>query len=131
MRIAFLILPILLLGAVSAAAEEAALPPEVALSKAKLTGGRVEGLDEALEKTREAVAHCVAVHGGLTGDSGRLDVQFLVRDRGRAEGVEVMRAQRVTGEAATCVQRLLKNRLIGTPSDDPVGVLYAYKFSKR
>ena len=74
---------------------------------------------------------CVAGHGGVSGDAGRIDVQFLVRERGRAEGVEVARTQKVTEEAAVCVQKLLKNRPIGKASDDPVAVFYAYKLKRR
>ncbi|MBM4374752.1 MAG: hypothetical protein FJ095_06685 [Deltaproteobacteria bacterium] len=126
-----LLLAALLLGAVTAHAEEAVAPPEVSLSKPKLTGGTIGELEAALERTREGVASCVSTHGGLSGDAGRLDVQFLVRERGRAEGVEVTRAQKVSTEAAQCVQKLLRNRPIGTPTDDPVGVLYAYKLRRR
>jgi len=131
MRFASLIVAALLLGHVSAAAEEAGPPPEVSLSKPKVSGGKVDGLEEAIEKTREGVAGCVAGHGGVSGDAGRIDVQFLVRERGRAEGVEVARTQKVTEEAALCVQKLLKNRPIGKASDDPVAVFYAYKLKRR
>ncbi len=113
------------------ATQNPAAAPEVTLGSPKLTGGKVAALDEALEKTRDAVAQCVAQNGGLSGDAGRLDVQFLVRERGRAEGVEVTRAQHVTDAAGHCVQKLLKNRWIGTPSDDPVGVSFSYKLKKR
>ena len=53
MRFASLIVAALLLGHVSAAAEEAGPPPEVSLSKPKVSGGKVDGLEEAIEKTRE------------------------------------------------------------------------------
>ncbi|MBM4360326.1 MAG: hypothetical protein FJ096_19645 [Deltaproteobacteria bacterium] len=119
------------LVAVSALAGEAAPPVDVSVTKPKLLGGTVSALADALDKTRDGVAGCVAAHGGLGGESGRLEVQFLVRDRGRAEGVEVMRVQRVSPEAAQCVQRFLKNRLIGSPSDDPVGVVFAYKLKRK
>ncbi len=131
MRLPFLLLPVVLFGAAGVKAEESTAGPDVQLSKAKLIGGRVEGLEEALEKTRDLVAMCVATHGGLVGDAGRLDVQLLVRDRGRAEGVEVGRAQHVSEDAVTCVRKLLKNRFIGTPTNDPVGVHYVYKLLKR
>ncbi len=113
------------------AAQAPAAAPDVTLGAPKVTGGTVRALDEALDKTRDAVAQCVAQNGGLSGDSGRIDVQFLVRERGRAEGVEVTRAQRVNEAAGHCVQKLLKNRWIGTPSDDPVGVAFSYKLKKK
>jgi hypothetical protein len=131
MRLAPALLFAFLLGVATAHAEEAEAPPEVALSKPKLTGGTVTDLETALDRTRDGVASCVSTHGGLSGDAGRLDVQFLVRERGRAEGVEVTRAQKVSSEAAQCVQKLLRNRPIGVPTDDPVGVIYAYKLRRR
>jgi hypothetical protein len=105
--------------------------PEVAVTTPKLSGGTVASLEEALDKTRDPVAQCVAQHGGLDGDTARIDVQFLVRDRGRAEGVEIVRAQRVREEATRCVQKLLKNRWIGMPSEDPVGVSFSYKLKRK
>lgn len=130
-RASALVLGLSLLGVAPALAEEAPGIPEVELSKPKLTGGKVEALEDALDKTREGVAACVTSHGGLAGDAGRLEVQFLVRDRGRAEGVEVTRAQRVSPEAAQCVRKFLRNRPIGLPSEDPVGVIYAYKLRRK
>lgn len=131
MRATSAALLLLLLASAPARAEESAPAPEVQLGKPKLMGGTVTGLDEALEKTRDGVAACVASHGGLDGEAGRVDVQFLVRERGKAEGVEVTRAQKVSEEAALCVQRLLKNRAIGKASDDPVGVVYSYRLKRR
>lgn len=110
---------------------ESDAPFDVSTTKPKLMGGTVTLLDEALDKTREGVANCIASNGGLMGSTGKLDVQFLVRDRGRAEGVEAVRAQRVSGNAATCVRKFLRNRHIGTPSDDPVGVVFTYTFKRR
>jgi hypothetical protein len=75
------------------------------------------------ERLRRCVAwKRVAEHGGLTGATGTLKMQFLVRARGRAEGVEVMSAKGLTADAASCVRVLLKNKPIGPPRADPVGV---------
>lgn len=105
--------------------------PEVTLTPAKLTGGTVPAVDEALDKTREPVAQCVAQNGGVAGAAGRIDVQLLVRERGRAEGVDIARAQHVGEAAQRCVLKLLKNRWLGTPSDDPVAVAFSYKLKKK
>jgi hypothetical protein len=45
-----------------------------------------------------------------------------VRARGRAEGVEVTGARGVSADASACVRVLLKNKAIGAPTADPVGV---------
>ncbi len=55
-------------------------------------------------------------------------VQFLVRLRGRAEGVEVLGARGVSSEAAGCVRHLIKNKAIGAPTADPVGVTVVITF---
>jgi hypothetical protein len=52
-------------------------------------------------------------------------VEFLVRARGKAEGVEV-KPQGAPQAAAQCVRALLKNRTIGIPSADPTGVTVVY-----
>ena len=78
--------------------------------------------EKALTGAATDIAKCVAEHGGLTGATGTLKMQFLVRARGRAEGVEVMSAKGITADAASCVRVLLKNKPIGPPRADPVGV---------
>jgi hypothetical protein len=113
-----------------AAADDNAALVEVTLSAPKLFGGTVQSLDASLERTRIGVADCVVHHGGMTSERGRLDMQFLVRERGRAEGVEVLRAQGVSEAASACVRKLFKNRFIGMPSDDPVGVSFSYKLKR-
>jgi hypothetical protein len=97
-------------------------PPVVEIGAAKFESGDVPKADKALGKLAGDIAQCVAEHGGLTGDAGTLKVTFLVRARGRAEGVEVSGAKGVTAEATACVRVLLKNKAIGAPTADPVGV---------
>jgi hypothetical protein len=65
---------------------------------------------------------CIADHGGLSGKRGKIKLQFLVRSRGRAEGVEILSAAGVTDEATACIADRLKNRVVGPPTADPVGV---------
>ncbi|WP_437303889.1 hypothetical protein [Sorangium sp. So ce388] len=84
--------------------------------------GDVPNVAKRLEKVSTDLAQCVADHGGLSGVSGSVKIQFLVRVRGRAEGVEILEARGVTSDAQRCIRQFLKNRAIGTPSADPVGV---------
>ena len=97
-------------------------PPLVEISAAKFESGEVPRADKALGKLAGDIAKCVGDHGGLSGDAGSLKVQFLVRARGRAEGVEVTGARGVSAEASACVRVLLKDKAIGAPTADPVGV---------
>ena len=103
-------------------AERAGPPPLVEIGSPAFENGQVPRVEKALTKASDAIGKCVGEHGGLTAAVGSMKVQFLVRARGRAEGVEVLSAKGVTAEAKECVRLLLKNRAIGAPSADPVGV---------
>ena len=38
------------------------------------------------------------------------------------EGVEIERSRGISSDAAACVKKLLKNKAVGAPTSDPVGV---------
>jgi hypothetical protein len=97
-------------------------PPEVELGTPSFENGEVPKAEKFLTSNSEKIAKCIAEHGGLTAPTGKLKLQFLVRARGRAEGVEILDAKGVRDEAADCVRVLLKNRVVGPPTADPVGV---------
>jgi hypothetical protein len=100
----------------------------VEIGAPKFESGEVSRVERSLGKASADLARCVAEHGGLAGDSGTLKVQFLVRARGRAEGVEVLAAKGIGAEASGCVRQRLKNRAIGAPTADPVGVTVVITF---
>jgi hypothetical protein len=99
-----------------------ALPPLVELKEPEFMNGDVPKVGKRMEKAISDVAKCVADNGGLSGASGSIKLQFLVRPRGRAEGVEILSAKGVSAEAQRCVRLLLKDKPVGAPSADPVGV---------
>jgi hypothetical protein len=101
--------------------------PSVEIGAPKFENGEVTKVEKSLGKASPDLARCVADHGGLSGDA-TVKIQFLVRSRGRAEGVEVASAKGVSGEAAACVRQVLKNRAIGAPTADPVGVTVTIAF---
>jgi hypothetical protein len=103
-------------------------PPEVTVGPPSFENGEVKTLEKALTKISADIGKCVAEGGGLSGASGMVRLQFLVRARERAEGVEVLGQKGVTPAAASCVQNLLKNRWVGAPSADPVGVTVELRF---
>jgi hypothetical protein len=107
-----------------------AAPPTVVVGDPSFTNGDVTHVASQLAKSTARVARCVADNGGLLADSGEMRVQFLVRVRGRAEGVEVLSHDGVDPKAGACVRKLLKDWRIGTPSDDPVGVAFRYRFTR-
>jgi len=65
---------------------------------------------------------CVRDHGGLKGETGELQVRFLVRERGRAEGVVVSKRSGISEDAARCVADVIDRRLVGSPEAPMVGV---------
>ncbi|APR81566.1 Hypothetical protein A7982_06915 [Minicystis rosea] len=103
-------------------------PPLVEIGAPKFENGEVTKVEKSLGKATADIAKCIADHGGVTGDAGSMKIQFLVRSRGRAEGVEVLSAKNVSSEASSCVRVLLKNKAIGAPSADPVGVTVTITF---
>ena len=106
-------------------APAAAVPGKAArasVGEPKFEGGDVPKAKGALDKLGKAMAKCVSEHGGLHGSKGSLDVQFLVRAQGIAEGVDVLSAVGVDDDAKKCVRDALKKKTMGPPSADPVGV---------
>jgi len=103
-------------------------PPTVEIGAPRFDNGQVTKVDKSLGKHAADLARCVADHGGVSGDAGSMKIQFLVRSRGRAEGVEVLASKGVSAEASACVRVLLKNKAIGAPSADPVGVTVVIGF---
>jgi hypothetical protein len=102
--------------------------PVVEMKTPKFENGDVPKAEKALSgaKVLDAIAKCVSDAGGLTGKTGSLKVELLVRAQGKAEGVEVTPTG-VPQEGAKCVRALFKNRNVGTPSADPVGVTVVYQ----
>jgi hypothetical protein len=105
-------------------------PPLVAFNAPKFEGGEVPRAEKFLNGVLEGMGKCVADNGGLKGDKGKLEISFLVRARGRAEGVEIASAKGIGADAANCIRLLLKNRAVGAPSADPVGVTVTFTLEK-
>ena len=97
---------------------------------AQVRGRRGPSRRKIVNGLLEGIGKCVAEHGGLKGAKGKLELTFLVRARGRAEGVEIDNAKGISEEAASCVRLLVKNRAVGAPSADPVGVKATFSFER-
>lgn len=105
-------------------------PPVVTASAPKFEGGEVPRAEKFINGQIEGIAKCIATNGGLEGKKGSLKITFLVRVRGRAEGVEVASSKGISDDAASCIRVLLKNRAVGAPSADPVGVTVTFTLEK-
>jgi hypothetical protein len=74
-----------------------------------------------LKKPLDRYAQCVENNGGLAGDSGQVTLRFLVRERGRAEGVAVKDRRGVSLVAAKCIADVIDRRYVGYPAAPIVG----------
>lgn len=81
-----------------------------------------------LRRVNDRYAQCVANNGGLEGEQGRVTVRFLVRERGRAEGVAVKERQGVSLAAAKCVAEVVDRRFVGYPAAPIVGATLSIDF---
>src|SRR5690606_16283445 len=107
------------------------LPPGVTTGEVKFINGEVPKVESFLGKMHKPVAQCVADHGGVAKDRGKIEIQFLVRLQGKAEGVEVLKRDGVGEEAERCIRQAFKGKWVGTPTSDPTGVQFTYELERR
>ncbi len=84
-----------------------------------------------LSVARDKFADCVKNNGGLSHDSGEVQVRFLVRGRGRAEGVSVQKRVGVSSSGARCVANVVDRRFVGVPESPLVGATVTVKFRTK
>lgn len=83
-----------------------------------------------LGAARDKYVKCVKDNGGLQEKEGEVQVRFLLRQRGRAEGVSVAKRVAVSAEAARCVSDIVDRRYVGVPDSPIVGATVVIKFAK-
>lgn len=83
-----------------------------------------------LSQPKSRYIKCIADHGGLKDKTGEVDVRFLVRSKGIAEGVSVQKRMNVSAEAARCVAEVVDRRRVGVPDAPLVGATVVIKFEK-
>jgi hypothetical protein len=83
-----------------------------------------------LGQARDRYAKCVSDNGGLKEGAGEVQIRFLVRQRGRAEGVSVAKRVGVSAEAARCVSEIVDRRYVGVPEAPIMGATVTIKFVK-
>lgn len=113
-------------------AGQAEAPPEprptrVSLDSVTFGNGEVPRAQRSLERLADKeLSACATENGGVSGQ-GTVELKFLVRARGRAEGVELGRTRNVPPEVAKCLAFTLARRPVGAPSDEPVFVTAKFK----
>jgi len=83
-----------------------------------------------LGAARDRYVKCVKDNGGLSEKEGEVQVRFLLRQRGRAEGVSVAKRSGVSAEAARCISDIVDRRYVGVPEAPIVGATVVIKFAK-
>lgn len=83
-----------------------------------------------LGAAKDRYVKCVNDNGGLKDAIGEVQVRFLLRPQGRAEGVSVAKRAGVSAEAARCVSEVVDRRYVGIPDSPTVGATVVIKFAK-
>jgi hypothetical protein len=111
-------------------ASTAARPVVVVLEGPAFDGGDVPRAAAALDRMKGAFTKCASVENALTKSEASIDLRFLVRAPGRAEGVDVDKARGVSADVVRCMTSVLARSYVGVPSDDPVGVAVTVRVRK-
>jgi hypothetical protein len=70
---------------------------------------------------KDKYVQCVNQNGGLSSKQAKVVVRFLVRERGRAEGVSVKSHSGMSAAAAQCIAEVVNLRYVGYPAAPIVG----------
>ncbi len=91
--------------------------------------GKLPQAHTKLASARNRFEDCVRQNGGLSDRTGEVHVRFLVRERGRAEGVSVAKRRGLTEKAARCVADVVDRRSVGIPDEPIVGATVVVNFT--
>jgi hypothetical protein len=108
-----------------------ARPVVVTLEGPVFDGGDVPRAAAALDRMKVAFGKCASVENALTKSEASIDLRFLVRAPGRAEGVDVDKARGLSADVVRCMTTALARSYVGAPSDDPVGVAVTVRVRKE
>lgn len=93
-------------------------------------GGFPKGV-ASLDKGQPKYQACMKEHGGITAKEGRVEVRFLVRGRGRAEGAVAKKHSGMSEAAAKCIADVVDRRFVGYPEQEIVGATLVVTVKKR
>jgi len=102
---------------------------EVAVGPVTVDAGTLPQAEKKLGLPKDRYIDCVNKHGGLSASSAEVKVRFLVRARGRAEGVSVASHRGMSQAAARCIADVIDRRAVGTPEREMVGATIVVKVS--
>jgi hypothetical protein len=91
------------------------------VSAARADTGELPEARTQLLRANERYVQCVESNGGLSVSPASVTLRFLVRERGRAEGVTVKERAGLSLAAAKCVASVIDRRFVGYPAAPIVG----------
>jgi len=91
------------------------------VSAARADTGELPEARTQLLRANERYVQCVESNGGLSASPASITLRFLVRERGRAEGVTVKERRGLSLAAAKCVANVVDRRFVGYPAAPIVG----------
>jgi hypothetical protein len=91
------------------------------VSAARADTGELPEARTQLLRASERYVQCVESNGGLSSSPASVTLRFLVRERGRAEGVTVKERAGLSLAAAKCVASVVDRRFVGYPAAPIVG----------
>jgi hypothetical protein len=105
-------------------------PVVVTLEGPIFDGGDVPRAAAALERMKPSFLRCASTETALTKNEASLDLRFLVRAPGRAEGVDAGAVRGLSVDVVRCMTAALARSYVGAPSDDPVGVAVTVRIKR-
>jgi hypothetical protein len=100
-----------------------------AVGPAQADTGELPEAQAQLRRVSARYAQCVESNGGLDAASGQVTLRFLVRERGRAEGVGVKDRRGMSLAAAKCIAEVIDRRYVGYPAAPIVGATLTIELS--
>jgi hypothetical protein len=86
---------------------------------------------QSLRKANDRYLECIKKNGGLSSDTAEVQVRFLVRGRGRAEGTTVKKRRGMSEAAAKCIADVVDRRFVGYPETEMMGATLLVKVSRK
>jgi hypothetical protein len=95
---------------------------------AQADAGELPDARVQLARASDRYVQCVESFGGITQSPAKVTLRFLVRERGRAEGITVKERTGLSVGAAKCVADVVDRRFVGYPAAPIVGADLSIEF---
>jgi len=90
--------------------------------------GELPDAQVQLARASDRYVQCVESFGGISASPAKVTLRFLVRERGRAEGITVKERSGLSANAAKCVADVVDRRFVGYPAAPIVGADLSIEF---